>query len=219
MIKKNLANIQSPLGCTIESYSVVNQSLADMALEAKELLAIPFMNTLSDKGHSTGSEIPKCSEHGITTFSSTKEHSSQKNGRFIERNFYQNHLEKNKARVDANPESYRQRQQISERQFRTLKRKWHFTHNLVKGKQNVLSEVYLNFSAYYLLRCVRIIGVKTLKNRLKELVFSLSAQMKVFLAATGWNLKKMMKQLKKEVISWLYGVFQFLKTKQYITAC
>jgi len=33
MIKKNLANIQSPLGCTIESYSVVNQSLADMALQ------------------------------------------------------------------------------------------------------------------------------------------------------------------------------------------
>ena len=103
-----------------------------------------------------------------------------KNGRFIERNFYQNHLEENKARVDANPEYYRQRQQVTEHPFGTLKRQWHFTHTLVKGKQNVLSEVYLNFSAYNLLRCVQILGVKSLKNKLKMLVFEFRSQIKAF---------------------------------------
>ena len=216
-------------------------ALAEMALEAKELLEVNSMNTLTDKGYTTGAEIAKCSDNGITTFSSPKEHSSQKNGlfdmqifnyntkddtytcpagevlvtngkwynknnhivkhyktkackgcllreqctknkngRFIERNFYQKYLEDNKARVDANPEYYRQRQQITEHQFGTFKRQWHFTHTLLKGKQNVLSEVYLNFSVYNLLRCVQILGVKTLKNRLKELAFNLSAQIKSF---------------------------------------
>ncbi len=46
-----------------------------------------------------------------------------------------------------------------------------------------------------------------------------SPQINAFLAATGWNLKKMMKQLKKEVTSWLYIILQFLKMNQYKTAC
>ena len=231
-------------------------ALADMALEVKELLAVPSMNTLTDKGYTTGAEIAKCSENGITTFSSPKEHSSQKNGlfdmqvfdynsiedtytcpagevlvtngkwyhknnhlvkhfktkackgcllraqctknkngRFIERNFYQNHLEENKARVDANPEYYRQRQQVTEHQFGTLKRQWHFTHTLVKGKQNVLSEVYLNFSAYNLLRCVQILGVKSLKNKLKMLVFEFRSQIKAFVVDLKDYLKRERMQL------------------------
>ena len=229
-----------------------------MALEAKELLAVDAMNTLTDKGYTTGAEIAKCSENGITTFSSPKEHSSQKNGlfdmqifdynsiedtytcpadevlvtnekwynknnhlvkhyktkacigcllraqctknkngRFIERNFYQNHLEKNKARVDANPQYYRQRQQITEHQFGTLKRQWHFTHTLLKGKQNVLSEVYINFSVYNLLRCIQILGMKTLKNKLKELVFDFWHQIKPFVAHLKGDLKSDSRQLRR----------------------
>lgn len=48
-------------------------------------------------------------------------------GRFIERSIYQEALEENEKRVNQNPEYYRQRQQITEHQFGTLKRQWGFT--------------------------------------------------------------------------------------------
>ncbi len=210
-------------------------ALASMALEAKELLGLEKMNTLTDKGYTTGSEIAECTKNGITTYSSPKEHSSQKNGlydmqifeyderadtytcpagkllktngrwynknghkvkhyktkackacelreqctknkngRFIERNFYQPDIEENKKRVEANPHYYRQRQQITEHQFGTLKRQWHFTHTIVKGKENVLAEVYLNFSIYNLIRCIQILGIDELKNKLKKLVLGIT---------------------------------------------
>ena len=228
-----------------------------MALEAKELLAVTSMHTLTDKGYTTGAEIAKCSVNGITTFSYPKEHSSQKNGlfdmrffdyntkedtykcpagevlitngkwyrkknhlvkhyktkackgcllrtqwtknkngRFIERSFYQKHLEDNTARVVANPQYYRELQQITEHQFGTLKRQWHFTHTLVKGKQNVLAEVYLNFSVYNLLRSIQILGVTALKIRLKALVFNLEIQIKSYAADLNDYFEKKSIQLK-----------------------
>ena len=206
-------------------------ALASMAIEAKELLQVEQMDTLTDKGYTTGAEIAACMQAGITTYSAPKEHSSQKNGlydmqdfqynelndtytcpagevmhtngrwynknghrvkhyktkacagcglrerctnnkngRFIERNYYQKDLEENQKRVEGRPDYYRQRQQITEHQFGTLKRQWHFTHTLVRGKKQVLSEVYLCFSAYNLLRCMGILGSKELKNRLDLLV-------------------------------------------------
>lgn len=205
-------------------------ALADMALEAKELLGVEKMNTLTDKGYTTGAEIARCTENNITTYSSPKEHSSQKNGlydmqdfeydpkndtytcpagnilhtngriynkrnhrvkhyktkackgcavrhlctqnkngRFIERGIYQEELENNATRVNQNPDYYRLRQQITEHQFGTLKRQWGFTHTLVRKKEHVLSEVYLCFSVYNLLRSLQILGKKELQKRLKAL--------------------------------------------------
>lgn len=205
-------------------------ALADMALEAKELLGVEKMNTLTDKGYTTGAEIARCTENNITTYSAPKEHSSQKNGlydmqdfqydsrndtytcpagavmhtngsiynkrhhrvkhyktkackgcavrhlfttnkngRFIERGIYQEELEQNAARVAANPQYYRQRQQITEHQFGTLNRQWSFTYTLLRKKEHVLSEVYLCFSVYNLLRCLQILGKKELQKRLKAL--------------------------------------------------
>lgn len=57
-------------------------ALADMALDAKELLGVDKMNTLTDKGYTTGKHINTCTHNGITTYSSPKEHSSQHNGLF-----------------------------------------------------------------------------------------------------------------------------------------
>jgi len=206
-------------------------ALADMAIEAKELLQVDTMKTLTDKGYTTGAEIARCTQNNITTYSSPKKHSSQKNGlydmqdfaydperdtytcpagatmhtngsiynkrhhrvkhyktkacqgcavrqlctknkngRFIERGIYQEELEQNAARVEANPEYYRQRQQITEHQFGTLKRQWGFTHTLMKGKKHVLSEVYLCMSVYNLLRSIQIMGIKEFKTRVKALV-------------------------------------------------
>ena len=95
-----------------------------------------------------------------------------KSGRFIERSIYHEDLEENAKRVNQNPDYYRKRQQITEHQFGTLKRQWGFTYTLMKGKENVLSEVYLCFSVYNLLRSIQILGLDGLKKRLKDLGFT-----------------------------------------------
>lgn len=92
---------------------------------------------------------------------------ANKNGRFIERGIHQEVLEENEKRVLENPEYYRQRQQITEHQFGTLKRQWGFTFTLMRGKENVLSEVNLLFSIYNLTRVLTILGPNALKECLK----------------------------------------------------
>lgn len=92
-----------------------------------------------------------------------------KKGRYIERSIYQEALEANEKRVGSNPNYYRQRQQITEHQFGTLKRQWGFTYTLMKGKEHVLSEVNLLMSCYNLRRIMSILGIETLKSYLKEL--------------------------------------------------
>jgi len=218
-------------------------ALADMAIEAKELLGLDSMKTLTDKGYTTGAEIARCSQNNITTYSSPKEHSSQKNGlynmhefsykakedvyvcpagqtmrtngsvyqkgnhrvkhyktkscktcpvrhacttnkngRFIERGVHQEELENNEKRVNQNPDYYRLRQQVTEHQFGTLKRQWGFTYTLMRGKDHVLSEVFLNFTVYNLLRALKILGPKVLRARLKRLASCFNNQIEVFLA-------------------------------------
>lgn len=241
VLHRNIVNVgyNVQAGCDSKHKLFVNaqtgdvndtHALADMAIEVKELLDLDKMKTLTDKGYTTGAEIAKCEKNGITTYSSPKEHSSQKNGlysmnifeynkindtytcpdgqtmntngttynkgnhkvkhyktkackncpvrglcttnkngRFIERGIYQETLENNENRVNQNPDYYRLRQQITEHQFGTLKRQWGFTYTLMKEKQNVLSEVYLFFSVYNLIRTLKILGPEKLKNRLKGL--------------------------------------------------
>ena len=206
-------------------------ALSSMAIDAKELLGVETMNTLTDKGYTTAKHLDKCTKNGITPYSSPKEHSSQhnglypmkdfiynkqedtytcpagktlstngtvynkanhkvkhfknrqackncalrdqctknKNGRFIERSIYQEALDENQKRVNQNPEYYRLRQQITEHQFGTLKRQWGFTFTLMKGKQNVLSEVNIIMICYNLRRLMSILSPKELKNRLKSI--------------------------------------------------
>jgi hypothetical protein len=87
----------------------------------------------------------------------------------MERGIYQEALEENQKRVESNPNYYRLRQQITEHQFGTLKRQWEFTFTLMKGKQNILSEVNLMMICYNLRRVMSILGVKALKTKLKAL--------------------------------------------------
>jgi transposase len=94
---------------------------------------------------------------------------SNKMGRFIERTEYAQYVFKNNQRVNKNPEYYRQRQQIIEHQFGTLKRHQHFDYTLLRGKQKVLSEVYLMFTTYNLRRSMSILGFPELIKRLKAL--------------------------------------------------
>lgn len=90
------------------------------------------------------------------------------NGRAIDRSEYADALEANNQRVLENPAYYRQRQQITEHMFGTLKRQRGFTHTNVRGKDNVLGEVGLMFIGYNLTRSVSILGIETLINLLRE---------------------------------------------------
>lgn len=96
-----------------------------------------------------------------------------KNGRFVERSEHQAVIEANKARVEANPDYYRLRQQITEHQFGTLKRQWGFTFALMKGKEQVLGEVSLYMMIYNLRRSLSILGPNALKSRLKGLIYAI----------------------------------------------
>ena len=212
-------------------------ALSEMALDAKGLLKVEKMDTLTDKGYTTGLHIDTCEKNGITTYSSPKAHSSMNNGlfdmqifeydkqtdlyrcpageimqgngviykkrnhkvkryttkscegcelrakcttnkrgRIIERSIYQEAIEANKKRVDENPGYYKLRQQITEHQFGTLKRQWEFTYTLMKGKENVLSEVNLMMMVYNLRRLMSILDINMLKSRLKNLALYLWAK-------------------------------------------
>lgn len=92
-----------------------------------------------------------------------------KNGRFIERTEYAQYVKENNDRVNQNPEYYRERQQIIEHQFGTIKRHWHFDYCLTRGKEKVLGETYLIFTAYNLKRVMSIFGFKEIMARLNAI--------------------------------------------------
>lgn len=101
-------------------------------------------------------------------------------GRVIERSEYQDVIDENNNRVLANPDYYRLRQQIIEHQFGVLKRQWGFTFTLMRGKENVLSEVNLLMIIYNLKRSISIIGKDELRKRLRELFPALNSSLYLF---------------------------------------
>ena len=110
---------------------------------------------------------------------------TSKNDRVIQRNEHQSCIERNNRRVLNNPDYYRQRQQIIEHpcppysgtkageEFGTFKRQWGFTHTLMRGKENVLGEVSILFTAYNLRRSLSILGFTALIERIKTLLLAI----------------------------------------------
>jgi len=96
-------------------------------------------------------------------------------GRIIERTEYQEYVDRNNDRVNKKPDYYRQRQQIIEHQFGTLKRQWNFEHTWVKGKEKVLGEVFLEFTCYNLRRSLSILGFGDIMARINAIISSFSA--------------------------------------------
>jgi len=92
----------------------------------------------------------------------------KRNGRAIDRHEYAKVIEANAKRVNENPDYYRQRQQIAEHPFGTLKRQRGYTHTNLRGKEKVLGEVGLLFIGYNLTRCMTILGVPQLIKALRE---------------------------------------------------
>ena len=109
---------------------------------------------------------------------------SNKHGRVIERTEYQQYVTRNNDRVNQNPDYYRQRQQIIEHQFGTLKRHWHFDYTLTKGKEKVLGEVYLIFTAYNLRRLMSIFDFETLMSKIKAHLHLFLQEITVFFTKT-----------------------------------
>ncbi len=108
---------------------------------------------------------------------------SSKRNRYIERSEFQEYIEENNKRVYKKPDYYRQRQQIIEHQFGTLKRHWHFDYTLTKGKEKVLGEVYLAFTVYNLKRALSVLGFDGLMSRIE-------ACLQTFLAVFYQNIVK-----------------------------
>ena len=97
---------------------------------------------------------------------------SSPQGRIIQRSVFQGAIDRNNARVNSDPDYYRQRQQIIEHQFGTIKRQWGFTYVLMRGKKYVLAEVSILFTAYNLRRSISILGFSEVLKRFKAFLFN-----------------------------------------------
>ena len=100
---------------------------------------------------------------------------SSKTNRYIERSEFQEYIEENNKRVYKKPDYYRQRQQIIEHQFGTLKRHWHFDYTLTRSKEKVLGEVYLAFTVYNLKRALSVLGFEGIMSRIEAHLLSVKA--------------------------------------------
>ena len=107
---------------------------------------------------------------------------SKVNGRNIDRSQYADDIALNNQRVNANPNYYRQRQQITEHMFGTFKRQRGFTHTLLRGKEKVLGEVGLLFISYNISRSISIIGAKKLIDMLKKHSTNLNHEIRAILS-------------------------------------
>lgn len=88
--------------------------------------------------------------------------------REIERSEYADAVEANAKRYRENKELYRKRQEINEHIFGTIKRKWGYNHTNLKGLQKVNGEMALIMTVYNIRRCITILGVPELLNKLKN---------------------------------------------------
>jgi len=96
---------------------------------------------------------------------------SKSNGRNIDRSEFAADVEQNNRRVKENPAYYKQRQQLAEHPWGTLKRQRGFDYVLTRGKKNVLGEVSLVFIGYNLSRMVTITeGINALKELIRGII-------------------------------------------------
>jgi hypothetical protein len=96
---------------------------------------------------------------------------SKTNGRNIDRSEFAADVEQNNKRVKENPEYYKQRQQLAEHPWGTIKRQRGFDHVLTRGKKNVLGEVSLVFIGYNLARFIQITeGINAFKELIKGMI-------------------------------------------------
>lgn len=94
----------------------------------------------------------------------------QKGGREIDRSEFADVVEANNKRYQENQALYRKRQEINEHIFGTIKRKWGYSYTNLKGLAKVNGEMALIMTVYNLKRCMNILGIEPLLEKLKNWV-------------------------------------------------
>jgi len=87
-------------------------------------------------------------------------------GRMLNRNIYEDQMDKNDAEVASRKNEYKRRQAIVEHPFGTIKRQWGYNHTLLKGLEKVNGEFSIILLCYNLKRVISILGIKELKKAL-----------------------------------------------------
>lgn len=88
--------------------------------------------------------------------------------REIERCEYAAYVEKNKENYESNPALYRQRQEINEHIFGTIKRQWNLYYTNLRGLKKVNGEVALIMLVYNMKRVRNILGFDNLMEKLHQ---------------------------------------------------
>lgn len=107
---------------------------------------------------------PACKQCPVKHLCTGKE----KGGREIDRNEFAQAVEENSKRYRENTALYRTRQEINEHIFGTIKRKWGYSYTNLKGLQKVNGEFALIMTVYNMKRCMNILGIATLLEKIKS---------------------------------------------------
>lgn len=126
-------------------------------------------NTRSSKGE-VQYRIQQFRTPACATCSARSKCTKSKNGRLIERTEYQDAVDRNDARMKTNWSYYRKRQELVEHPYGTIKRQWGFTYTLLKTLPKVQAESDLIFTCYNLKRCVNLLGLQEILERLKAVL-------------------------------------------------
>ena len=94
----------------------------------------------------------------------------EKGGREIDRSEFAEAIESNALRYVNNKELYRKRQEWNEHIFGTIKRKWGYNHTNLKGLKKVNGEMALIMTVYNIKRCMNILGIAELIEKIKKWV-------------------------------------------------
>jgi len=89
-------------------------------------------------------------------------------GREIDRSEYAQAVQENNQRYKENLQLYRQRHEINEHIFGTIKRQWGYNHTNLKGLEKVNGEHSLIMTVYNLKRCMNILGIPEMLEKIKN---------------------------------------------------
>ncbi|SHG07855.1 Transposase [Mariniphaga anaerophila] len=102
-------------------------------------------------------------------------------GKAIQRSEFQEYVDRNKNQIKENKELYRNRQQIVEHPYGTIKRQWGFNYIITKkGIQRASADFGFTMIAYNLRRLINIVGLKELGRYLVSIFSILCSRFAVF---------------------------------------
>lgn len=107
---------------------------------------------------------PECKTCAVKHLCTARE----KGGREIDRSEFAETVEQNNERYKNNAQLYSKRQEWNEHIFGTIKWKWGYNHTNLKGLKKVNGEMALIMTVYNMTRCVTILGIEDLIEKMKS---------------------------------------------------